>query len=169
MSRVEKMLRHNSRGDSLPEVDFLDHFKGWQKDHPSEPVFGPTIRHTWEVEGVLFERLNPRHDYFRLLPDSSGFLLCEKAQRSDNLVLLDAYGHERLRLSVPWQMTGSTNPDSGKYPTRFIGETTPWENPATGEPGHFGVLAWVEYAGDYYFELDYRNGKFLWCKWLEHY
>jgi filamentous hemagglutinin len=92
-----------------------------------------------------------------------------EAKRSDNLVLLDAYGHERLRLSVPWQMTGSTNPDSGKYPTRFIGKTTPWENPATGEPGHYGVLAWVEYAGDYYFELDYRNGEFLWCKRLEHY
>lgn len=101
------------------------------------------------------------------MPDASGFLLCENVQRPDNLVLLDAHGKERMRLTVPWQMTGSTNPDSGKFPTRFIGLTTPWDNPKTGEVGEFGVLAWVQYAGDYCFELDYRSGQFLWCYYLE--
>ena len=169
MSHISNMMNFNDKGECLPEIDFLEHFEVWKRSHPFDPIFGPIVRVTWEVEGLLIERLNINNDDLRLLPDSSGFLLCEEAKRSDNLVLLDAYGHERLRLSVPWQMTGSTNPDSGKYPTRFIGKTTPWENPATGEPGHFGVLAWVEYAGDYYFELDYRNGKFLWSKRLEHY
>jgi hypothetical protein len=169
MSHVKNLMAHNNRGDCLPEVDFLRHLKEWDLKHPNEPIFGPIARHTWEVDGFQFERPNPRNDRFTLLPDSSGFLLCERTERPDNLLLLDVYGQERMRLSVPWQMTGSTHPDSGKYPTRFIGKTTPWENPTTGEPGRYGVLAWVDYAGDHYFELDYKTGKFLWCKRLERY
>lgn len=169
MSHVENMMNFNDRGGCLPEVDFHQHSKEWKSKHPTEPIFGPVVRHTWEVNGVKFQRPNPRNDNFTLLPDSSGFLLCESEKRPDNLLLLDVYGQERMRLSVPWQMTGSTHPDSGKYPTGFIGETTPWENPATGEPGRYGVLAWVHYAGYHYFELDYKTGKFLWCKHLERY
>lgn len=169
MSRIQSLLNYNDRGHSLPEEDFGEQVRIWHLNNPSERIFGPIVKHAWTIEGAKFERINPRNDALALLPDRSGLLLCEKINRTDNLVLLDTHGNERLRLAVPWQMTGSTHTESGRYPTRFIGPTTPWENPATGEPGHYGVLAWVEYAGDYYFELDYRNGKFLWCKWLEHY
>lgn len=113
------------------------------------------------------ERKNPRNDYFRPLPDATGFLLCENVERADNLVLLDAYGKERMRLAVPWQLTHQPTSESAAYPSHFIGLTTPWDNPRTGEKGKFAVLAWVQYAGDYAFELDWRTGQFLWGYYLE--
>lgn len=102
-----------------------------------------------------------------MLPDGSGFLLCENLPRSDNLVLLDVYGGERTRLSIPWQLTRTPTQLSAAYPSRFIGMTTPWDNPKTGDKGKFGILTWVEFAGDYCFELDYHKGKFLWGYFLE--
>lgn len=128
---------------------------------------GPTVLHTWRVNDTEFTRLNPLNDYFRPLPDGTGFLLCEKINRSDNLVLLDAYGKERMRLSIPWQLTRHPTPKSANYPSHFLGLTTPWGNLKTGEQGKFAVLAWVEYAGDYAFELDWKTGQFLWGYFLE--
>ena len=128
---------------------------------------GPTTRHFWVVEGKPYQRLNPRNDYLRMLPDSTGFLLCENVERQDNLVLLDTCGKERMRLSVPWKLTKTPTPESAHYPSRFIGITTPWDNPETGEQGKFGVLAWMQYSGDYCFELDYTTGQFLWGYFLE--
>jgi len=52
-------------------------------------------------------------------------------------------------------------------PSHFVGLTTPWDNPKTGEKGQFAVLAWVQYAGDYAFELDWKTGQFLWGYYLE--
>jgi len=69
-----------------------------------------------------------------------------------------------MRLTVPWQMTGSTSPESGQSPTTFGLVSAPYVNPADGQEGKFGVTAWVEYAGKFYFELDYHSGQFLWCK-----
>lgn len=69
-----------------------------------------------------------------------------------------------MRLTVPWQMTGSTSPESGQPPTSFENISAPYVNPADGKEGKFGVTAWVEYAGKHYFELDYHTGQFLWCK-----
>ncbi len=167
MTTIANLMRHNDRGDTWPDKDFLRHLKEWDKLHPAQPTYGPIVRHTWDVDGRNIERLNPRHDGFYELPDASGFLLCENVERSDNLVLLDAYGEERLRLSVPWQLTRRPTPASAGYPSRFIGMTTPWENPRTGQPGQFAVLTWVQYAGDYAFELDWRTGQFLWGYYLE--
>ena len=39
-----------------------------------------------------------------------------------------------------------------------------FRNVGTHNEGQFGVIAWIEYAGDFYFELDYHEGKFLWGK-----
>lgn len=167
MSLVTDLIRHNNRGDALPDKDFLEHLKEWDKTHPNEPVFGPIAKHTWRVDGVSYERLNPRNDNFRIFPDSSGFLLCEKVDRPDNLVLLDVDGKERMRLSVPWQLTRDPHSESAAYPSHFVGLTTPWDNPKTGEVGQFAVLAWVQYAGDYAFELDWRAGQFRWGYFLE--
>jgi hypothetical protein len=76
----------------------------------------------------------------------------------------DAYGKERMRLTVPWQMTGSTSSESGQPPTSFANISAPYTNPADVKEGKFGVTAWVEYAGKHYFELDYHSGQFLWCR-----
>lgn len=169
MSGVENVMLHNDKGETLPDENFLEHIEQWRKLHPGEFVFGPIVKHTWLVDGQVCERENPRNDHFRMLPDRSGFLLCENLKRSDNLLLLDAYGNERMRLDVPWRMTGATNPECGEYPTGFIGLTTPCPNPATGEEGKFGVKAYVEgfYGQAFYFELDYHSGEFLWCYRLQ--
>ncbi len=167
MSNVEKVLRHNNRGEVLPIENSDYYYNEWLKKHPGEFVFGLIVKHTWQVDGRSYERLNPRNDGLDVLPDASGFLLCEQIDRPDNLLLLDAYGKERMRLSVPWQLTRQPTPESSKYPSRFIGLTTPWDNPKTGEIGKFGVLAWVQYAGDYAFELDWHTGQFKWGYFLE--
>lgn len=167
MMVLSELTRHNDRGDSWPDKDFLLHLKEWDKLHPNQPTYGPIVRHTWEVNGQLFERSNYKNDGLYELPDSTGFLLCENVDRADNLVLLDAYGKERMRLSVPWQLTREPHPESAAYPSHFVGLTTPWENPKTGEIGKFAVLTWVQYAGDYAFELDWRTGQFLWGYYLE--
>lgn len=167
MNKIEKLLRHNRHSEVLPQENSDYFYSEWLKKHPGEFVFGPIVKHTWQVDGRNYERLNLRNDGFDVLPDTSGFLLCEKIERSDNLVLLDPYGQERMRLSVPWQLTRQPTPESAKYPTRFIGLTTPWDNPKTGEIGKFGVLAWVQYAGDYAFELDWQTGQFKWGYFLE--
>ncbi|MDR0780530.1 MAG: hypothetical protein LBF16_07525 [Pseudomonadales bacterium] len=161
------LFKYNDRNEFLPDSDYkFKHYERWRKRHPGEVMFGPIAKHTWEVDGAAYERLNPSNDYLKLFPDATGFLLFEKAQRPDNLVLLDVYGNQTRRLVVPWRMTGSENPASGLYPTRFIGLTTPLDNPDTGEEGKLGVFAWIEYAGDWYFELEPHKGEFLWCRRL---
>jgi len=67
-----------------------------------------------------------------------------------------------MRLTVPWQLTNPKNPESAKPPTSFALVSAPFVNPTDGKEGHFGVTAWVEHAGQYYFELDYHSGQFLW-------
>lgn len=160
-------MLQNAQGDVLPDENFLKHVKKWRENQPLGSSFGPICNFIWQINGALYERANPKNDHLRLLPDASGFLLCENVERSDNLVLLDAYGQERMRLPIPWQLTRTPTPASANYPSRFIGVTTPWDNPKTGEPGRFAVLAWVQYAGDYAFELDWRTGQFLWGYYLE--
>jgi hypothetical protein len=167
MSHIKCLASHNGRGDVLPNENSDCYYKEWRNSHPNEFVFGPITKHTWQVDEITFERPNPRNDGLDVLPDSSGFLLCEKVDRIDNLVLLDAYGKKRMRLSVPWQLTRDPHPEMAVYPSHFVGLTTPWDSPKTGEVGKFAVLAWVHYAGDYAFELDWHAGRFLWGYYLE--
>lgn len=156
---VEQLTMQNAKGEKVLFAEFTD--------NPNCAYYGPTIKYAWLVNGQHVEFLNSKNNYVRPLPDSSGFLMCEKLDRIDNLVLLDAYGKERMRLSVPWQLTRDPHPEMAVYPSHFVGLTTPWDNPKTGEVGKFAVLAWVHYAGDYAFELDWHTGRFLWGYYLE--
>ncbi|OUL98742.1 hypothetical protein A8M77_30135 [Variovorax sp. JS1663] len=123
------------------------------------------VRYTWIVDGVEYERVdNTNHISLRELPDASGFICFESDWKPDNCLLLDVYGNERTRLTVPWQLTRPRNPESAKPPTSFARISSPYINPADGKEGRFGVEAWVEHAGQYYFELDYHAGQFLWGK-----
>jgi hypothetical protein len=167
MNLVSNLFRHNDRNEALPAKDYVEHYEVWRQSHPDEPVFGPIVKHTWNIDGNEIERINLRNDPFYEFPDSSGFLVAENLERNDNLVLLDAYGKERMRLSVPWQLTRDPHPEMAAYPSHFLGLTTPWDNPKTGEEGKFAVLAWVQYAGDYAFELDWKTGQFKWGYFLE--
>ncbi len=159
MNKIVAFTLHNNRDQSVLEnalVTWVDELR-----HPSG-IFGPVIRYSWQVNGCQFESY--RTGYWRELPDSSGFICFESESKPDNCTLLDAYGKERMRLTVPWQMTGSTSLESGQSPTSFENISAPYVNPADGKEGKFGVTAWVEYAGKHYFELDYHTGQFLWCK-----
>ncbi|MDO9053144.1 MAG: hypothetical protein Q7U37_04330 [Gallionella sp.] len=156
MKKIEAFSLHNTKGQSILEKDF--------SGNPNCTFYGPIVRYTWLLDGQQHEAL--RGGYWHVLPDANGFICFERNSpaQPDNCLLLDAYGKERMRLTVPWQMTGSTSPESGQPPTSFANISEPYVNPADGIKGKFGVTAWVEYAGKYYFELDYHTGQFLWCK-----
>lgn len=133
------------------------------------PYFKPSMPVKLALVNRLLGCVQPptlkRFVSFHLLPDSSGFLRFESGwDRSDNCLLLNAYGKERMRLTVPWEMTGSKHAESALAPTSFANISGPYVNPADGKEGQYGVTAWVERAGMFYFELDYHTGQFLWCK-----
>ena len=159
--KINYFTLHNERGQSILSSQLLY----WRRLYPKDKsaIFGPIVRYSWVIDGRSFEILNPQSSVsMRELPDSSGFICFECGRTPDNCLLLDAYGKERMRLTVPWQLTKSQNPESARPPTSFASTSTPYVNPADGKEGLFGVTAWVENAGKYYFELDYHSGQFLW-------
>lgn len=159
--QIELFTKYNNRGQAV----LLSEFNNWRDPVTGSEIFGPVTAYSWEVNGAE-KRIDDLKSklLIHLLPDASGFICFESDSKPDNCILLDAYGKERIRLTVPWQMTGSTSPESGQPPTCFENISTPYINPTDGKEGQFGVTAWVEYAGKYYFELDYHTGQFLWCK-----
>jgi hypothetical protein len=149
------------------------HWTEWVLEHQGKEGFshenhyglGKVIQYEWSVGQTRV--VVPIVTWtFRpvVLPDATGFIAFESDWKPNNCLLLDVYGKERMRLTVPWEMTGSTHPESARAPTSFANISEPYEHPQTGEKGKFGVTAWVERMGKFYFELDYHAGKFLWCK-----
>ena len=162
MSKVEAFTLHNNRGQSVLERNLHE----WvDPTNPQNDVFAPVIRYSWRVDDIDYETPRPENRFWYLLPDGTGFICFERGQlKPNNCLLLDAYGKERIRLNVPWQLTRNKNPESAISPTHFASDSVPYINPTDGKQGEFGVTAWVEHAGKYYFELDYHTGQFLWGK-----
>lgn len=160
MTKVEKFTLHNSRDQSVLRCNL----SGWiDPVDPKNDIFGPVIRYSWLVSGIQWQISDPTSRInLNLLPDASGFIAFEKGWTPQNSLLMDAYGQERIRLSVPWKLTKSKLPESGNAPTSFVGVGTPQLSPIDGTVGVFGVDAWVEHAGMYYFELNFHTGVFLW-------
>lgn len=154
---VKNFTLHNDIGDEVLETDLLK----WAERNGGS-VFG-TTEYSWEVNTQSFHMKRDRL-VWHVLPDASGFICFESSQVPNNCTLLDAYGRERMRLTVPWQLTAANNPASNDPPTFFLDVSETYINPADGGQGKFGVKAWVEFAGEYYFELDWHTGKFLWGK-----
>ncbi len=159
MKNFSKFTLSNIKGQRILASDLLM----WRDPVTGSDVFGPIDQYSWFVDGKKI-CVNNNGWWLKGLPDATGFIGFESDWRPDNCVLLDVYGKERMRLTVPWKMTGSSDPASGVSPTSFTNITAPCINPTTGEIGLFGVSAWVERAGKYYFELDYHTGQFLWCR-----
>ncbi len=157
-AKVEQFMLRNKDGQSV----LYENLGSW-KGPAGELIFGPTIKYAWRVDGCEYEALSDEESW-HLLPDASGFICFEKEWKPDNCVLRDAYGKVYVRLVVPRMLTGSRFLDSSRQPTSFSNISLPYTNPLNGEEGQFGVVAWVEYAGKYYFELDYHSGSFLWGK-----
>ncbi len=160
-SKIKNLTLQNNRGQS---VLYSDLYK-WRSNTGQFEIFGPIESYTWEVDGIILKSSKDIENItWNPLPDGDGFICFEKGWNPDNCLLLDAYGKEKIRLAVPWQLTRQSNPEPAKPPTSFTGVSSPYINPADGKVGQFGVTAWVEYAGMYYFELDYKTGRFLWGK-----
>ena len=159
MSSISNFTLHGSSGVAVLDAEFLD----WLQHHKSEELGKKIVAYSWMVEGRRIEMpVDTATVTWYLLPDASGFLCFERGHVPNNCTLLNAYGQERMRLIVPWQLTTAHNPASNAPPTCFAGISSPHTNPADEKPGQFGVKAWVELAGEYYFELDWKTGAFLW-------
>jgi len=150
MSKVENATIHNDLGESVAR-DQLIH---WGAPDGSLRRFLPTSL-TWTVDGEPMCISMRASLNVWVLPDDSGLICFEGERSKDNCYVLDAYGSERCRLRVPWELTPYDVPSTAKMWFRNIG---------VHPDGEFGVTAWIEYAGDFYFELDYREGRFLWGK-----
>ena len=164
---------HGSSGHSVLNSKWLD----WIAEHQNKPGctydnrygFGRGTHFSWYVGDERIERAVDKWIYVHELPDASGFIGFEKDWKPDNCLLFDAYGKERMRLTVPWELTGRQIPKDAVM--TFKNVSAPCINPQDGKVGQFGVSAYIEgsgsggYAeGDWYFELDYHTGKFLWGK-----
>lgn len=159
MNVVNNFTLHGSSGVEVLDAEFLD----WLKNHKSEELGEKIVAYSWTVAGRHIKRpVDTAEMTWHLLPDASGFLCCERAHTPNNCTLLDAFGQERMRLTVPWPLTTANNPASNAPPTSFWGVSGPYAHPTNGQVGQFGIKAWVELAGEYYFELDWRTGEFLW-------
>ncbi len=157
MGKVEGFTLHNESGQSVLDSEL----KSWIGPK-GEFIFGPATKYTWTVDGANYSIQRPDRQTWHMLPDATGFICFEHEWNPNNCLLLDVYGKERMRLTVPWQLTIPQNPSSAMPPTSFAGIGTPCINPLDGKKGRFGLEAWVEHAGRYYFELDYHTGQFLW-------
>lgn len=145
---IENLCIHGDGGEVIPYSDFLE----WVKSH------GRGVREThlsWTIDGEHKELETGALLNVVELPDSSGFICFESQRDTENCYVLDAYGCQRYRLTVPWQLTRYDVPKEARRWFR---------GPSTHPDGRFGVTAWIEYAGDFYFELNYQAGSFLWGK-----
>lgn len=174
---VQKLIRHFSGNFSFSDdLSINEIAKLMQDREPSLPT-----RLTWECKGKGYSLDIPVWNGFPALsisklPDSSGFICFERPTKENNCLLVDAYGKERMRLVVPWEMAGNAGTSAemrnhGKpKPQRmwFENVSEPYAHPETNEPGKFGVRCYLEYGdglyehSDYYFELDWCTGGFLW-------
>jgi len=148
-------MLHNALGESIPLNDLVK----WEPS-PWRAFHSNAV--SWLVDGVSYRLEEIESITVTLLPDASGFICFESQRHIDNCRLLDVYGKERIRLTVPYVLTGKDIPADAEMWFRNVSE--PYVNPQNDKKGQFGVTVWIEYAGDYYFELDWHSGHFLWGK-----
>ena len=159
MTVVQSFTLHGSSGINVLDAEFLN----WLKTHSPDELGAKIVAYSWQVGNQRFEvTIDIGGNRWSLLPDSSGFISFNSMRIPNNCKLLDVFGKERSTLNVPWQLTRPKNPASNAPPTSFSHTSSPYINPANNKLGEFGVKAWVELAGEYYFELDWKTGEFLW-------
>jgi hypothetical protein len=148
--KISDFTMHDELGHAVLKREWLR----WVRDHNGPGEFGVTTHFSWRVdEHDICVPVDIGQVSWHELPDASGFICFERGFKPDNCYVLDAYGKERYRLRVPWDLTPYDVPPGAKMWFRNVG---------THMDGQFGVTAWVEHAGDFYFELDYHEGRFLW-------
>ncbi|WP_201313833.1 hypothetical protein [Dyella sp. EPa41] len=150
MNKVELPTLRNALGEAVARNQLIN----WKPADGSGRPFLP-VEISWIVNGRRLSLPMRKGLLINVLPDASGFICFEDDRDTDNCYVLDAYGKERYRLRVPWELTPYDVPPGAKMWFRNVG---------THMDGQYGVTAWIEYAGDFYFELDYHEGRFLWGK-----
>jgi hypothetical protein len=143
-AKISNFTLHNARGESVLASELAQWALRAQRPFN-------VASYSWMVNGKLISRI--KNSYWRELPDASGFICFEDDRDTDNCYVTDIYAEQRYRLRVPWKLTPYEVPPGAKMWFR---------NEGTHNDGKFGVTAWIEYAGDFYFELDYHEGRFLW-------
>lgn len=162
--RIDDFRQWDEKGRYQTWAEWLSGLRGgWQKP------FGKTTRYTWRACGRIHEMVNPNPDsgarvILEPLPDWSGLIMVDSRNVPNNAVLLDPCGEVLRGLRVPWEMVSKDEPEEC-YFVRVARDGTGW-NEATGEEGRFGLearLCWSPWVyGDFYFELDWHRGEFLW-------
>lgn len=163
-ARIVNLTRHYADGFELKDELSISEKVRLMKDRPPAGL----VRVAWECDGKNFElsALNPKRGdqplSVSLLPDASGLICFERNRMANNAYILDPDGKMRYRLVVPWELTGRDIPATSEMWFSHV---------AVHEDGEFGLNAWIEGTGsggysegDWYFELDYRTGRFLWGK-----
>ena len=153
---IRDFRMHGSSGLSVLDSDFLK----WLETHSSIELGEKIVAYSWTVDGI--HQKCPKNGYWRVLPDSSGFICFESERKSNNCVLRDVFGKERMRLKVPLEMAGAQSLDAENSST-FDNISEPYTNPIDHKEGHFGITGWVGQS-KLYFELDYHKGQFSWCR-----
>lgn len=147
--KIEKFTVHNELGESVLAKDLPN----WGlSQHPWRPFNTAWV--SWNVGAQNFQLPTVGRSIWEL-PDSSGLICFEEGYSNNNCFVLDARGNLRYRLTVPSTLTGKEVPNNSKM--YFIGISSHMT-------GKFGIDAWIENVGRYYFELDYSTGSFLWGK-----
>lgn len=100
MIKIEKFMLHNKHGQSV----FKTELKNWKDSvNPSNDVFGPTNRYTWDVNGSSQSLEDPTNIFWPcVLPDASGFICFEFNHNLDNCTL----GRLRQRTHAPYCALG---------------------------------------------------------------
>ena len=134
--KIENFTIHNNRGQSILDSELIN----WREVVFGEEneIFGPLIGYSWKIgEHVLY--LGRDKGYLCELPDASGFICFEDGfSANNNCLLLNAFGLERMRLTVPVELTKRDIPKTNQ---RYFC------NISSHIEGQFGVRAWIEASG----------------------
>lgn len=162
---IHNFVKHDSRGLDIPENNPFDPFDPSDERSKQYPGVLQIGRVTWEDESGRSYSLNAKDLFVQILPDRSGLICLESNRQGSKFetsmqtaaFILNTDGSLRCRLEVPTELTGRDVPASASKSFGWI------EKSSIGE-ARYGLVASIEYAGDYYFELNYHTGEFLWGK-----
>lgn len=148
LGKIAQFTLHNALGESV----LADKLEDWVDRQEPFRTFNGTS-YSWMVDDATHEIQTL--DNWKVLPDAAGFICFERGFAKDNCCLRDVYGELTKRLAVPWELTPYDISEDAKM----------WFGGLCDHVGGtYGVRAAIEGAGDWYFELDYHKGEFLWGK-----
>lgn len=160
---IKNFIEHDARGLDIPEDKPFNPFDPLDERSKFYPGVMQICRVSWLDRKNVQHEIDTSDFFVRVLPDRSG-LICVESHKSTSkyrdskitgAFVLNEDGSLRYRLEVPVELTNRDIPPDASRSFAWI------EQKESGD-SQYGLTARIEYAGQYYFELDYRTGKFLW-------